>query len=118
MGDYAAAARVAKDAPGTLLRNQDTINKLKSIPVTGGPQPIIVYFSTLLETTKLNEVESIELARPVLQQQKFKVFEDWIRQDKLTFTSQLGDLVGQYNPQLALTIHMRTDSPDSHDKVL
>ncbi len=66
MGDYAAAARVAKDAPGTLLRNQDTINKLKSIPVTGGPQPIIVYFSTLLETTKLNEVESIELARPVL----------------------------------------------------
>ena len=32
MGDYAAAARVAKDAPGALLRNQDTINKLKSIP--------------------------------------------------------------------------------------
>jgi clathrin heavy chain len=93
MGDYAGAARVAKDAPGTLLRNQDTINKLKSIPATGGPQPIIVYFSTLLETTKLNEIESLELARPVLQQQKFKVFEDWIKQDKLTFTSQLGDLI-------------------------
>jgi len=66
MGDYAGAARVAKDAPGTLLRNQETINKLKSIPATGGPQPIIVYFSTLLETTKLNEIETIELARPVL----------------------------------------------------
>jgi hypothetical protein len=66
MGDYAGAAKVAKDAPGTLLRNQDTINKLKGIPSTGGPQPIIVYFSTLLETTQLNEIESVELAKPVL----------------------------------------------------
>jgi clathrin heavy chain len=31
-GDYAGAANVAKDAPGTLLRNQDTINKFKSLP--------------------------------------------------------------------------------------
>ena len=58
------------------------------------------------------------MARPVLQQQKFKVFEDWIRQEKLTFTSQLGDLINQYNPQLALTVYMRSDAPDSHDKVL
>ena len=28
---------------------------------------ILVYFSTLLETTKLNEIESLELAKPVLQ---------------------------------------------------
>jgi clathrin heavy chain len=31
-GDYAGAARAARDAPGTLLRNQDTINKFKSLP--------------------------------------------------------------------------------------
>ena len=68
MGDYVGAAKVAKDAPGTLLRNADTINRLKTMPSTGGPQPIMVYFSTLLETTKLNEIESVELARPVLQQ--------------------------------------------------
>lgn len=30
-GDYAGAAKVARDAPGTLLRNQDTINKFKSL---------------------------------------------------------------------------------------
>lgn len=118
MGDYAGAARVAKDAPGTLLRNQDTINKLKSIPATNGPQPIIVYFSTLLETTKLNEIESIELAKPVLAQQRFQVFEGWIAADKLTLTSQLGDLVNQFNPQLALQIYMKSDAPDSHDKIL
>ena len=113
MGDYAGAAKVAKDAPGTLLRNQDTINKLKGLPSTGGPQPIIVYFSTLLETTQLNEIESVELAKPVLQQQRFPVFEQWLNANKLTLTTQLGDLVNQYNPQLALKIYAQCNAPDS-----
>ena len=30
-GDYAGSAKVARDAPGTLLRNQDTINKFKTL---------------------------------------------------------------------------------------
>lgn len=30
--DYAGAAGVAKDAPGTLLRNNDTISKFKALP--------------------------------------------------------------------------------------
>jgi len=67
-GDYAGAARAARDAPGTLLRNAETIQKFKSLPAApGSPQPILLYFSTLLETVKLNEIESVELARPVLQ---------------------------------------------------
>lgn len=118
MGDVVNAAKVAKDAPGTLLRNQDTINRLKTLPSTGGPQPIIIYFSTLLETTKLNEIESIELARPVLQQGKIKVLEEWIKNDKLTFTTQLGDLIKQFNPQLALSIYMRSDSADTPERVI
>jgi clathrin heavy chain len=88
------------------------------MPSQGGPQPIIVYFSTLIDATKLNEIESIELARPVLQQGKIKLLEDWIARDKLTFTSQLGDLIKQYNPQLALSIYMRSDSADTPDRVL
>ena len=65
-GDYAGAAIVARDAPGTLLRNQDTINKFKSLPQTGGPAPILVYFNSLLQTAKLNAIESVELAKPVI----------------------------------------------------
>jgi clathrin heavy chain len=34
--DYAGAARAARDAPGTLLRNQDTINKFKALPPAAG----------------------------------------------------------------------------------
>lgn len=48
-GDYAGAANVAKDAPGSLLRNQDTINKFKQLPqAPGQPAPILIYFNTLL----------------------------------------------------------------------
>jgi clathrin heavy chain len=64
--DYAGAAAVARDAPGTLLRNQETINKFKNLPSTGGPAPILIYFNALLQTTKLNAIESVELARPVI----------------------------------------------------
>jgi clathrin heavy chain len=67
MGDYAGAARVAKDSPGTSIRNNDTLNRLKSLPSTGGAPPITIYFSTILETSKLNEVESLVLAGPILQ---------------------------------------------------
>lgn len=93
MGDFTGAAKVARDAPGTLLRNVDTINKLKTMQSAGGPQPIMIYFSVLLEGGKLNEIESVELARPVLMSGKMNVLEDWIRDNKLTFTPQLGDLI-------------------------
>lgn len=73
-------------------------------PPQGGPQPILIYFSTLLETVTLNEVESLELARPVLQQGKIGLVEDWINKGKLTMSDALGDLIRQYNPQLALKV--------------
>lgn len=79
--DYAGAARVAKDAPGTLLRNQETINKFKSLPPAPGAQqqPIMLYFSTLLDGgATLNEIESIELAGPVMQAGKSQLIEQWI----------------------------------------
>lgn len=66
-GDYAGAAQAAMNAPGTLLRNTDTINKFKALPQNpGAPAPILIYFNTLLQSTKLNETESVELAKPVI----------------------------------------------------
>mmetsp|Transcript_8952 Transcript_8952/g.8308 ORF Transcript_8952/g.8308 Transcript_8952/m.8308 type:complete len:108 (+) Transcript_8952:1033-1356(+) len=40
------------------------------------------------------------------------MIEDWIKQDKLSFTDQLGDLIRQYNPQMALSVYMRSDAPE------
>ena len=73
----------------------------------------MIYFSTLLESgTTLNEVESVELARPVLQAGKGALIEGWIQKGQLTLTDQLGDVVRQYNPQLALRIFEKAGAPD------
>jgi clathrin heavy chain len=111
--DYAGAASVAKDAPGTLLRNQDTINKFRNLPqVPGSPAPILIYFNALLQTTKLNAIESIELARPVIAQNKLNLIENWIKENKLTMSDELGDIIRAANPQLALNIYQQSGSPD------
>jgi len=63
----------------------------------------MIYFSTLLESgATLNEIESIELARPVLQAGKSNLIEGWIQKGQLTMSDGLGDVIGQYNPQMAL----------------
>jgi len=111
-GDYAGAARVAGGAPGTLLRNQETINKFKNLPQTGGPHPILVYFSTLLETCVLNDQETIELGKIVLPQGKINLIQDWIKQGKLTLTDAFGDLVGQFDKSTSLAIFQQSGSPD------
>lgn len=110
--DYAGAAAIARDAPGTLLRNQETINKFKNLPSTGGPAPILIYFNALLQTTTLNAIESVELARPVIAQNKLNLIENWIKEKKLTMTDELGDLIRQANPQMALNIYQQSGSPD------
>lgn len=72
----------------------------------------MIYFNTLLQTTKLNAQESIELARPVIQQNKLGLIENWIKEKKLTMTSELGDMIRSANPALALTIYQESGSPD------
>ncbi|KAG7660847.1 CHC1 [[Candida] subhashii] len=108
-GDYTNAAKVA--ASSEQLRTQDTINKLKNItPQPGQISPILQYFSTLLDRGTLNKYESIELAKPVLQQDRKPLFEKWLKEDKLTSSEELGDIVKSYNdPALALAVYIRAN---------
>jgi len=111
-GDVKGAARIAAGAPGTLLRNQETINRLKSLPQQPGqPHPMLAYFSTLLEVGKLNKWESLEIARPLLQQGRKQFLENWIREDKIESSEELADLVREFDPQLSLQINMKTNNP-------
>lgn len=106
-GDYANAAKVA--ASLEQLRTQDTINKLKNITAPPGQVlPILQYFSTLLDRGTLNKYELIELAKPVLQQDRKPLFEKWLKEDKLTLSEELGDIVKLYNDAaLALAVYIR-----------
>lgn len=105
-GDYAGAARIAASCAN--LRTPDTINKLKNIQAGPGQiSPILQYFSILLDKGTLNKYESIELARPVLQQERKPLLEKWLKEDKLECSDELGDIIRPFDVQLALAVYMR-----------
>jgi len=111
--DIAGAAKLAAEAPRGLLRTAQTIQRFNQIPgQPGQPQPVFQYFSVLLEKGKLNALESVELARPVLQQGRAQMIEKWIGEDKLEHSEQLGDMIAQVDVNLALTVYLRANVPE------
>jgi len=93
-GNYKDAAKLAADSPKQILRTPDTIARFQAAPPPpGGSPPILTYFGMLLEKGKLNAMESLELAKPVIQQGKQQLLQKWISEDKLECTEQLGDAV-------------------------
>jgi clathrin heavy chain len=82
-GNFSEAARMAATSPRGILRTQDTIERFKQLPATPGQlSPILQYFGILLEKGTLNRHESLELARPVLQQNRKQLLEKWLKEDK------------------------------------
>lgn len=73
----------------TQLTNQPLPSKGQNQP------PIIMYFLTLLKRGKLNKVESLELARTVIQQNKVNLVEGWLKDNKLEPSEELGDMLAQ-----------------------
>ncbi|KAJ0021343.1 hypothetical protein Pint_32516 [Pistacia integerrima] len=91
---YKEAAELAAESPQGLLRTPETVAKFQSIPVQGGqPPPLLQYFGTLLTKGKLTAFESLELSRLVVNQNKKNLLENWLAEDKLECTEDLGDLV-------------------------
>ena len=113
-GEYQNAAKVA--ASSQQLRTQNTIDRLKSAHAAPGSiSPLLLYFSTLLDNGKLNKDETIELARPVLQQDRKQLFEKWLKEDKLECSEELGDIVKPFDITLSLACYLRANT---HSKVL
>jgi len=103
-------AAVLVASSGTALRTPHTIARFQQIPAEpGAPQPVFQYFSTLLESGKLNEQESIELAKPVLQQGRPQLMEKWLKDDKLHCSEALGDLIMPSDTAMALSVYLRSE---------
>ena len=82
----------------------------------GGQPPVLKYFSLLMESGKLNKAESLELARPALQQGRVQLVEKWLTEDKVTCSEGLGDMVMPINQKLAMNIYLKAG--DAHEKVV
>ena len=90
-GDIRGAAVMAATSPGGMLRTPETIQLFQNMtPVAGQPVPVLQYFSILLEQGQLNKLESIELARPVVKQQKKPLLQKWLKEKKLEPSEELG----------------------------
>ena len=67
-----------------ILRTVAVIESFKQAPTPpGGLSPILQYFGILLEKGELNHLESLELARPVLQQDREQLLEKWLKENKV-----------------------------------
>ncbi|XXG67428.1 hypothetical protein AAC387_Pa06g0783 [Persea americana] len=105
---YKEAAELAAESPQGILRTPDTISKFQSVPVqTGQTPPLLQYFGTLLTRGKLNVLESLELSRLVVNQNKKSLLDDWLAEDKLECSEELGDLAKTVDNDLALKIYIK-----------
>lgn len=118
-GKYEEAAKVCADSPGDTLRNIETINMFRGLnPQNGKPQPILIYFQTIMSKCRLNKVESIEIARPLVQSGKRDIIENWLKENKFTCSEELSDLVKQLDGPLSLKILVESGSPSAHGKIV
>jgi clathrin heavy chain len=78
----------------------------------GQTSPLLQYFGILLDQGQLNKYESLELCRPVLQQGRKQLLEKWLKEEKLECSEELGDLVKQADPTLALSVYLRANVPN------
>ncbi|XP_064619200.1 clathrin heavy chain 1 isoform X2 [Lineus longissimus] len=112
-GQYSEAAKVAAGAPKGILRTPQTIQRFQQVPAQPGQtSPLLQYFGILLDQGQLNKYESLELCRPVLQQGRKQLLEKWLKEEKLECSEELGDLVKQADPTLALSVYLRANVPN------
>lgn len=77
-GQYKEAAELAADSPQGALRTKETIESFKRVPAQAGQtSPLLVYFGTILTKSSLNELESVELGRLVMSQNKKQLLDNW-----------------------------------------
>jgi clathrin heavy chain len=108
-GQVQEAARIVANSGGA-LRTPATIARFQQIPAQVGQiPPALMYFSALLEAGRLNEQESIEVAKPVLQQNRLPLMEKWLKDDKLQASEQLGDMIMPYDAGMALSVYLRAE---------
>lgn len=109
-GRYQEAAIIAADSPRGILRTPQTIQLYKSLQ--GQPPPLLVYFNVLLQRGRLNKYETLELAYPIIQQNKRELLQKYIAEDKLDYSDEFIEALKPYDPKLALEIYVKTDNKE------
>eukprot|EP01032_Pedospumella_encystans_P013684 gene13684-15738_t len=104
-GDVKGAISTAVNSPHDCLRIPATMERLKSVSVgTGQPKPLYQFLYMLMENGKLNQSESLELARSATVSGRTQPLEKIFLEDKLSVSMELVSLVLTYDEKLALVM--------------
>jgi len=114
---YEEAMRMTARSPQGALRTVQTLRQFKQLPPINGQPALLFYFNLLLNTegATLNTVESIELAKPILQSGKpqgLAHIRDWPSKKKLTSSEELGDALKSVDLKLALQVYSAAKVPE------
>lgn len=110
-GNYKGAAELAAQSPQGALRTPETIAKFQQVPVQPGQtSPLLQYFGTLLTKGGLNAIESVELAKLVISQNKKQLLDNWMGENKLECSEELGDLLAQSDQDMALKVYVKAQA--------
>eukprot|EP00808_Paulinella_micropora_P023441 g48897.t1 len=113
-GQHQQAMELAIKSPQGSLRNMDTIKAFRD----ANPKLLSEYFQTLLKQGALNSVESVELCRALVKSggaAKMEHITNWIKEQKLEPSEELGDLLKNFDVPAALSVYLRAKC---HDKVI
>jgi len=112
-GQYQQAAVLAAQSPQGILRNLDTLHRFQQLPhVPPNPPPLLQYFHAVMDKTKLNKLESVELGKIVVSQGKHQLLDKWIKDDKIECSEELGNLVAGVDASLSLSIYLRAEASE------
>eukprot|EP00762_Andalucia_godoyi_P000608 ANDGO_05236.mRNA.1 Clathrin heavy chain len=115
-GRIQEAIQMAISAPGGILRNQQTLERLQQVPAQPGQPPAIsLYFKTLIDSSNLNAFESVEVAKLFLAKGGVAQLQSLFDQNKLECSEALGDITRGYDKDLALKIYVKGSA---HAKVI
>eukprot|EP00899_Mesostigma_viride_P014185 jgi/Mesvir1/22768/Mv14160-RA.1 len=110
---YKEAAELAAESPQGTLRTRDTVVKFQGVPVPPGQTPpLLQYFGTLLQKGKLNHFETLELSRLVVNQNKKSLLDNWLAEDKLECSEELGDLLRPVDADMALKVYIKAKTTE------
>lgn len=111
-GNYAQAAKIAANSPRGFLRTPETVEKFKRLQTQPGQMAYTLqYFGMLLDKGALSKHETIELAQPVLAQNRKHLLEKWLKEEKLDYSEQFGDMIRPYDINMALTVYLKANVP-------
>lgn len=107
---YQEALLLVAKSGKPFLRTFEYLSSIKDFPSINETSALLEYFALVLESGKLNEVESLELVQLALNKKKLDIVRKWLAADQIFCTSQLGKVVLESDPELALKFFENSNS--------